>query len=120
MGKDPIDYHVYPGKKSAPPAEYAKYMARRRAVAYEMYALQGVGRKDAAARMTAMAQNWEFFNAPVGIIVTVDRVVDRNGWGHTGSLSAYSFIAYIVASLFTHGFFQATSCSACAIVRTFA
>lgn len=31
--------------------------------------------------MQAMARNWEFFDAPVAIIVTVDRAVDKNGWG---------------------------------------
>ena len=39
-----------------------------------MYELQGVGRKDSMAKMQAMARNWTFFDAPVAIVVTVDRV----------------------------------------------
>lgn len=64
------EYSVYPHKDVAPDA----YLDRRRKVAYAMYELQGVGRKDNVAKMQAMARNWEFFDAPVAIIVTVDRV----------------------------------------------
>ena len=64
------EYSVYPHKDIAPEA----YLDRRRKVAYAMYELQGVGRKDNMAKMQAMARNWEFFDAPVAIIVTVDRV----------------------------------------------
>ena len=51
-----------------------------------MYALQGIERKDKAARAAAMAENWRFFGAPVGIIVSIDRVCDRNSWGHVGCM----------------------------------
>eukprot|EP00729_Bicosta_minor_P022406 gene22406-11336_t len=76
------EYAVYPSKDLAP----ASYLDRRRKVAYAMYELQGVGQKDSLAKMQAMARNWEFFDAPVAIIVTVDRAVDKNGWGHVGAL----------------------------------
>ena len=33
-----------------------------------------------------MARNFEFFGAPVGIIVTVEKSCDSNGWGHVGCL----------------------------------
>jgi nitroreductase len=49
-----------------------------------MYKLMGVGWKDRAARMEAMLSNYRFFGAPVGLFITVDRIVDRNGWGHVG------------------------------------
>ena len=49
-----------------------------------MYSLMGIGRKDKVARVQAMLQNYEFFGAPVGLIITVDRCVDKNGWGHVG------------------------------------
>merc|ERR1711957_926110 len=52
----------------------------------DMYAKQGVDRNDHKARAEAMAQNWNFFGAPIGMIITLDRAVDRNGWGHAGML----------------------------------
>ena len=61
-------------------------MRRRRELGFEMYKLMGIGRKDRAKRFAQLAENWNFFDAPVGIIVTTDRVVDRNGWGHVGCL----------------------------------
>mmetsp|Transcript_3692 Transcript_3692/g.10714 ORF Transcript_3692/g.10714 Transcript_3692/m.10714 type:complete len:242 (+) Transcript_3692:104-829(+) len=76
---DPPEFSIYPSSKAAP-----EYLARRRKLARDMYALMGVERDDQGARMEAMRKNFEFFDAPVGIMVTVDRVADRNGWGHVG------------------------------------
>jgi nitroreductase len=82
-GKEIPDFTVYPSERSNPPAPQA-YLPRRQKVAFDMYALMGVARDDKAARGNAMLRNFVFFDAPVGIIVTVDRAVDRNGWGHVG------------------------------------
>jgi nitroreductase len=82
QGKVDIDgheYSVYP-----PPEASQSYMERRREVAAQMYDLMGIDRKDHAARTEAMFRNYLFFDAPVGLIITVDRIVDRNGWGHVG------------------------------------
>mmetsp|Transcript_26270 Transcript_26270/g.36558 ORF Transcript_26270/g.36558 Transcript_26270/m.36558 type:complete len:241 (-) Transcript_26270:198-920(-) len=73
------EYSVYP-----PPEASKVYMQRRRAVAYEMYKLLGVDRKDKEGRTRELLQNFALFGAPVGIAVCVDRIVDRNGWGHVG------------------------------------
>merc|ERR1740121_2423388 len=72
-GTGGVEYQVYPSKDEAPPT----FADRRRRVAYEMWALMGVDRKDAVGRAKALAQNWDFFGAPVGIIVTVDRACDH-------------------------------------------
>ena len=68
------EFLVYPPKGSPQPAEYLK---RRRALGYAMYSLMGIERGDKAGRFAAMAENWNFFGAPVGLIVTTDRCVDR-------------------------------------------
>ena len=49
-----------------------------------MFRLMGIDRKDASARAEVLLRNFRFFGAPVGLFVTVDRIVDRNGWGHVG------------------------------------
>ncbi len=77
---DAPEYNMYPIE--CPDS----YMVRRRKVAKDMYDLMGLKRNDKLGRVNAMRRNFEFFDAPVGIIVTVDRVADRNGWGHTGML----------------------------------
>jgi hypothetical protein len=38
-----------------------------------MYSLLGVDREDKAGRMNAMIRNFSWFDAPVGIIVTIDK-----------------------------------------------
>jgi nitroreductase len=49
-----------------------------------MYDLMGISKDDHAARNEAMMRNFSFFGAPVGMIITCDRVTDKNGWGHVG------------------------------------
>ena len=61
-------------------------MKRRRKLGYDMYSLMGIGRQDKAKRASAMLENFDFFGAPVGMIVTVDAIVDKNGWGHVGCM----------------------------------
>ena len=79
------DFAIYPTKNSTPPAP-SSFLDRRRKLGYEMYNLMGIDRKDKVGRAKAMSRNFEFFGAPIGIIVTVERSCDSNGWGHVGCL----------------------------------
>ena len=72
---EPPEFRIYPK-----PKESAEYMKRRRKLGYDMYKLMGIERDDQMGRLNALKENFNFFGAPVGIIVTVDRIVDRNGW----------------------------------------
>lgn len=85
LQKTKPEFAIYPSASSTPPAP-ASFIRRRRKLGYAMYSLMGVDRKDKIARGAAMAKNWDFFDAPIGIIVTVERSVDKNGWGHVGAL----------------------------------
>ena len=61
---------------------------------HAMYELLGIDRKDKMGRFNALKPNFEFFGAPVGMLVTVDRVCDKNGWGHVGMfLNSLSLLA---------------------------
>merc|ERR1719235_387168 len=51
-----------------------------------LWDLMGVKREDKAGRAKALSNNFLFWNAPISVIVTVDRCADKNGWGHTGML----------------------------------
>ena len=91
-GAGDADFQIYPPKESDPEL-HRVYLARRIKLAEEMWGLMGVDRKDKAARAAAMQKNFEFFGAPVGLILTVDRAADRNGWGHAGMFLQTLFLA---------------------------
>ena len=62
-----LEYDIYPHDLEDP------YHARRGKVAGDMYALVGIERDDSAARTQQMAKNFEFFGAPVGMFISIDR-----------------------------------------------
>ena len=64
---DGPEYDIYPSELTEP------YVARRRRVAVEMYELAGIDRDDTAARAAQMGRNFSFFDAPVGLILTIDK-----------------------------------------------
>ena len=59
------------------------YLARRRKVGLDLYGLLGLGRDDRTGMQAQMARNYVFFDAPVGLIFTIDRVLSQ------GSLMDY-------------------------------
>jgi len=75
---DGAEYDVFPEPLGEP------YMTRRRTVGYGLYALAGVDRKDMAARTRQMFRNFEFFDAPVGMIFTIDRKFGPAQWSDLG------------------------------------
>ncbi len=60
-----------------------------------MYGLLGIDRDDASGRRKAMLRNYEFFGAPVGLIVTIDRAaIDSNQWVFVGMfLQTFALLA---------------------------
>lgn len=61
------EYHVYPPNLTDP------YRTRRRVLGQAMFDLLGVTRENKAGKLAHRARNYEFFGAPVGMIVTIDR-----------------------------------------------
>lgn len=85
-GSGPLEYKVYPKKEDLPADLHQAYMSRRIKVAQDMWQLMGVKREDKAERAKALMENFRFWGAPVGIIVTVDCGGDKNAWGHVGMM----------------------------------
>jgi len=86
-GKFPLDspeFNVYPSREELRKPENAALRSRRLKLGIDMYAKLGVAKGDDEGSLRALKRNYEFFNAPVGIIVTVDQALDKNGWGHVG------------------------------------
>ncbi|MDH6642318.1 nitroreductase [Ralstonia sp. GP73] len=56
------------------------YQSRRRKVGWDLYGLLGIGRSDKERMHAQHARNFRFFDAPVGIIFTIDRVMEQGSW----------------------------------------
>lgn len=56
------------------------YQSRRRKVGWDLYGLLGIERADKERMHTQHARNFRFFDAPVGIIFTIDRVMEQGSW----------------------------------------
>jgi nitroreductase len=46
---------------------------RQRGAGFALYESQGISRRDVKRRREQFAQNYQFFGAPVGVVVTIDR-----------------------------------------------
>jgi nitroreductase len=71
------EYDYYPTEWVSP------YIDRRRKVGWDLYSLLGIGKADKARMHEQHGRNYAFFDAPVGLIFTIDRVMG------TGSLLDY-------------------------------
>ena len=74
----PPEYNVYP------PNLAAVYMQRRREIAKLMYTALGIQREDTVAREKHFGTNWRFFDAPVGLIITLDRQMEHGQFCDVG------------------------------------
>jgi nitroreductase len=68
------EYHYYPKQWVSP------YIDRRRKVGWDLYALLGLSRDNKAGMQAQHARNYLFFDAPVGLIFTIDRVLELGSW----------------------------------------
>lgn len=73
-GQHPVEYDIYPSEFVEP------YLGRRRRNGFELYASLGIAKGDKAAMHRQHARNFNFFDAPVGLIFTVDRRLARGSW----------------------------------------
>ncbi|MDQ3446425.1 MAG: nitroreductase, partial [Pseudomonadota bacterium] len=68
------EYAYYPTKWADP------YLARRRKIGWDLYGLLDIGREDKAKMHAQHGRNYVFFDAPVGIIFTIDRILEQGSW----------------------------------------
>ena len=68
------EYAYYPREWVSP------YIDRRRKVGWDLYALLGLTRDNKAGMAAQHARNYRFFDAPVGLIFTIDRVMEQGSW----------------------------------------
>jgi nitroreductase len=71
------EYDYYPAQWASP------YIDRRRKVGWDLYSLLGIGKADKQRMHEQHGRNYAFFDAPVGLIFTIDRIMG------TGSMLDY-------------------------------
>lgn len=99
MRADPVlaaqytdEYDYYPQKWVSP------FLERRRENGLGLYGLLGIGKADKDQMHLQQQRNFRFFDAPVGLMFTVDRAMGR------GSLVDYgTFLQSIMLSARSHG-----------------
>jgi nitroreductase len=75
---DEGDRLVYPANLWEP------YRTRRFKVGEDMYALLGIPRDNKPARLMHLAENFNFFGAPVGLFFVIDKAMGHGQWAHLG------------------------------------
>jgi nitroreductase len=68
------EYAYYPREWVSP------FIERRRKVGWDLYALLGLTRENKAGMAAQHGRNYAFFGAPVGLIFTIDRVMEQGSW----------------------------------------
>lgn len=68
------EYAYYPREWVSP------YIDRRRKVGWDLYGLLGIAKGDKLRMHEQHGRNYLFFDAPVGLIFTIDRVMQQGSW----------------------------------------
>lgn len=68
------EYAYYPRDWVSP------YIDRRRKVGWDLYSLLGLSRENKSGMHAQHGRNYRFFDAPVGMIFTIDRFMERGSW----------------------------------------
>ncbi len=69
-----MEYAYYPETWQDP------YLGRRRQIGWALYGLLGIGKGDKEKMARQHARNFDFFGAPVGLIVAIDRGLGTGSW----------------------------------------
>ncbi len=85
-------YNYYPEKWTSP------YIERRRENGWGLYSLLGIGKADKDAMHAQQQRNFQFFDAPVGLIFTLDSTLERGSLIDSGM-----FLQNIMVSARGHG-----------------
>lgn len=68
------EYAYYPREWISP------FVDRRRKVGWDLYSLLGLTRDNKAGMAAQHARNYRFFDAPVGLVFTIDRIMEQGSW----------------------------------------
>lgn len=86
------EYDYYPKEWIEP------FIGRRRKVGFDLYGLLGLTKDDKAGMKRQHARNYQFFDAPMGLIFTIDRIMGKGSYLDYGM-----FMENIMISAVGHG-----------------
>lgn len=89
------EYQVYP------PSLWEPYRLRRFQNGEQLYATLDIAREDKPARLRQMAKNAQFFGAPVGIFLSLDRRMGPPQWADLGCYLQSLMLLAVEAGLAT-------------------
>jgi nitroreductase len=75
---DDAEYPIYPKTMWEP------YKSRREEHGVQLYGALGIARDDAQGRLEQYKRNFEFFNAPVALLVSIERKLGPGQWADLG------------------------------------
>lgn len=81
------EYKYYPDHFFEP------YLTRRRTVGFALYNSLGIGRREVDRMREQHDRNFTFFGAPVGILFTIDRRLNKGSWIDIGMMLENVMIA---------------------------
>jgi len=85
---DDAEYPIYPKTMWEP------YRSRREAHGVQLYGALGIARDDAQGRLDQYKRNFQFFNAPVALFITIERKLGPGQWADLGGyIHALMFLA---------------------------
>jgi nitroreductase len=68
------EYDYYPPKWTSP------FIDRRRKVGWDLYGLLDIGKADKERMQAQQGRNFAFFDAPVGLIFSINRIMGKGSW----------------------------------------
>ena len=68
------EYAYYPTEWKSP------FIDRRRKVGWDLYGLLNIAKTDKARMHAQHGRNYDFFDAPVGLMFTIDRIMRQGSW----------------------------------------
>ena len=68
------EYAYYPTEWKSP------FIDRRRKVGWDLYGLLDIAKTDKARMHAQHGRNYDFFDAPVGLMFTIDRIMRQGSW----------------------------------------
>jgi nitroreductase len=80
---EPPEYPIYAPNLKDP------YNTRRVACAEALYGVIGIERENKLGRLMQFARNFDFYGAPVGLILAIDRTMERGQWADVGIYLAH-------------------------------
>ena len=74
MAQHSEEYDYYPKEWVSP------YIDRRRKIGWDMYGLMGIAKTERDRMHAQQGRNFMYFDAPVGMVFTIDRIMGRGSW----------------------------------------